>query len=267
MTIDPKISFWFGVWTSILLLVASGTINFDGALPAAYVPLITRWCSILGTINSAILTAASGYSSSKPGPLTSAAPPSITPTVVKVLLAAFALSFLLAGGSPAHARAKPHKHVALIMQAAKPRLTGDLAKDLGIAKPASATDGDTAADKAVGSFGQEVRKITKALVDKAIADVTAASEDAARHNDLIAKPCWDANLKLLQGLPSQWENPPADIGIALGIQIQRDLLNSITGNDVTSLKVACAALWGDQLQIVGKVGALLGIRIATGGLF
>ena len=92
------------------------------------------------------------------------------------------------------------------------------------------------------------------------------SDDAAKHNDAIAKPCWDANLVLLKGLPSQWENPPTDIGLALGIQIQRDLLNSITGNDATSLKVACAALWGDQLKIVANIGALLGIKIATGGL-
>jgi len=62
------------------------------------------------------------------------------------------------------------------------------------------------------------------------------------------------------------ENPPGDIGIALGMQIQRDLLNSITGNDASSLKVACAALWGDQLKIVANIGALLGIKIATGGL-
>jgi hypothetical protein len=112
----------------------------------------------------------------------------------------------------------------------------------------------------------QVRKITKEIVDKAIADVQAASDDAAKHNDTIAKPCWDANLALLKGLPSQWESPPADIGLALGIQIQRDLLNSITGNEATSLKVACAPLWGDQLQIIANVGALLGIKIATGGL-
>jgi hypothetical protein len=118
----------------------------------------------------------------------------------------------------------------------------------------------------MGSFGAKVRAITKELVSKAIADVQAASDDAAKHNDTIAKPCWDANLALLKGLPSQWESPPPDIGIALGIQIQRDLLNSITGNDAGSLKVACAALWGDQLKIVVGVGALLGIKIATGGI-
>jgi hypothetical protein len=99
MTIDPKVSFYFGVWTSILLLVASGGVSFEGVLPAAYVPLITKWCAILGTVNSTILTAANGYSSNKTGPLASSA----TAAVVNVLLAAFALSliFLASSGAPA----------------------------------------------------------------------------------------------------------------------------------------------------------------------
>jgi hypothetical protein len=147
-------------------------------------------------------------------------------------------------------------------------LTGDVAKDLNI-KPTTTAPGPaaTSTDEAMSSFGSQVRKITKEIVDKAIADVQSACDDAAKHNDTISKPCWDANLALLKGLPSQWETPPADIGLALGIKIQRDLLNSITGNDASSLKVACAPLWGDQLKIVANVGALLGIRIATGGLF
>lgn len=172
--------------------------------------------------------------------------------LARILLVAF-LPVAALAGAPAQAQTK---------------LTGNLVRDIAAAKPAStATDGETVTDKAVGSFGQEVRKITKQLVDKAIVDVQAALDDATKHNDAISIPCWQANLDLLKGLPSQWENPPQDIGIALGIQIQRDLLNSITGTDAKSLKVACAALWGDQLKIVANVGALLGVRIATGGLF
>lgn len=177
--------------------------------------------------------------------------------IVNVVLIAFAVSLLLAGAP------------AMAQQVRAPRLTGDVAKDFNLkpVSPSGTTQGATATDDALSSFGQQVRKITKELVDKAITDVQAASDDAAKHNDTISKPCWDANLALLKGLPSQWENPPTDIGIALGIQIQRDLLNSITGNDAGSLKVACAALWGDQIKIVANVGAMLGVKIATGGLF
>jgi hypothetical protein len=158
-------------------------------------------------------------------------------------------------------------------EARKPQVTGDIVADtkanLGIGGPTAATAAPAGSvDAAIGNFNSGIQKITKDLVDKAISDVTAAQTDAQNHNDQISKPCWDANLSLLKSLPSQWENPPpSPIGIALGIQIQRDLLNAITGNEATSLKVACAALWGDQIAIVGKLGALLGIRIATGGVF
>lgn len=250
MQIDPKYSFWFGVFTSILLGLATGAVNLPSSIPHDIATQITGWCAFFGWINSVILTALNGYSSSKSGPLTAIPAPAPT-TIAKVLIVAFALSFLLAG-APANAQTK---------------LTGNIAKDFNLPKPSGpSSDAETSTDKAMGSFGQEVRKITKQLVDKAIVDVQAALDDATKHNDAISIPCWQANLDLLKGLPSQWENPPQDIGIALGIQIQRDLLNSITGTDAKSLKVACAALWGDQLKIVANVGALLGVRIATGGL-
>jgi hypothetical protein len=117
MTIDPKVSFYFGVWTSILLLVASGGISFDGVLPVAYVPLITKWCAILGAINSTILTAANGYSSNKTGPLAPLPTSSITPTVVKVLLAAFARSLIFLAPSGAHAQTRALKFVPALATA------------------------------------------------------------------------------------------------------------------------------------------------------
>jgi hypothetical protein len=59
-------------------------------------------------------------------------------------------------------------------------LTGDVAKDLNI-KPTTTAAGPaaTSTDEAMSSFGSQVRKITKEIVDKAIADVQSASDDAA----------------------------------------------------------------------------------------
>lgn len=174
-----------------------------------------------------------------------APPKGQTAQVIGKVVGAILLAFVIM--SPHHADAQT-------------KLTGNIVNDIK-----SATAAPTVATS-TEDFGTQFRKLTKDLIDKAISDVQAASADADKHGDVIAKPCWDANLKFLQMLPSEWETPPAVVGVALGIQVQRDLLNSITGNDATSLKVACAALWGDQLKIVANVGALLGIRIATGGL-
>lgn len=151
------------------------------------------------------------------------------------------------------------------------KLTGNPKADFSNLAPkpaAPAVTGETKMDTALQNFGDGVRKIEKAVVDKGIDDLTAAIKDAENHDDQISLPCWRANLKLLQSLPSQWETPPTfPVGIALGIQIQRDIINTVTGSDAGSIKVACAALWGDQLKIVANVAGLIGVRIATGGLF
>ena len=68
--IDPRISFWFGVWTSILMLIGGGTVNLAHVIPDAWIPTINAWCVLLGAINSAVLTAMHGYSAPKSGPLT-----------------------------------------------------------------------------------------------------------------------------------------------------------------------------------------------------
>jgi hypothetical protein len=150
-----------------------------------------------------------------------------------------------------------------------PHLTGNIKRDFAPAAPAGSVTatGNGPIDSALGRFNEGVSKIEKKVVDLVIADLNAAIKDATAHNDLISLPCWQAHLLLFNSLPSQWPEPPSlPMGIALSIQVQRDLLNSITGAEATSLKVACAALYGDQLKIIANVGAMLGIRIATGGL-
>jgi hypothetical protein len=250
--IDP---IWITVIATVVAIdhwIGSGKVDLHHVFPDAWIPWIVGWAGFLGGFLDFVVGALTTIISSKPGILISTPPAAAKPLAIIAIV----LGGLFALPSPVYAQTRLRP------------LTGDVAKDIGL-KPVTTGGTSTAAtatDQAMGSFGAQVRKITKEIVDKAIADVQAASDDAAKHNDTIAKPCWDANLALLKGLPSQWETPPADIGLALGIQIQRDLLNSITGNDASSLKVACAPLWGDQLQIVANVGALLGIKIATGGL-
>jgi hypothetical protein len=174
---------------------------------------------------------------------------------------------LLAFAGDAQAQATP------LPKLKPPQITGDVAADtkanFGIKPPSSVTtDGQSPFEKAVTSFNTEVQNIKKEAVTFAITDANAAITDATNHNDQISLPCWQANLKLFQGLPIMWDTPPSEpIGIMLGIQISRDIINSITGNDKDSLKVACAALWGDQAKILLNVGLMLGIKISTGGLF
>lgn len=168
MTIDPRITFWFGAWTSVLLLVASGTINFTGALPELWVPVVTKWCGILGAINSTILTAASGYSSNKSGPMVST-PMSFTPTIVKVLLVAFALSFLVASNQAQAAEVR------------RPAITGNIAADIKT---------DLAGGVAPGAPGQlltgnpekDMQALWKKITSASITDLNYAAAMAKNAN-------------------------------------------------------------------------------------
>jgi hypothetical protein len=69
MQIDPKITFWLGVYTSILLGVATGAVHLPSTIPAHIAADITSWSAFLGWISTVILTAMSGYSSKNTGPL------------------------------------------------------------------------------------------------------------------------------------------------------------------------------------------------------
>lgn len=152
-----------------------------------------------------------------------------------------------------------------LAQAPKPRV--NLPFDplhLNTASPAAAATTNTLAGVNFNTIGQKLQAVAKEVIDKGIADLSAASTDAQNHNDLIAKPCWDAQVAFLKQLPAEWQTPPTDIGPALAIQISRDLLNSITGNDQSSLKVACAALIGDQLSIINQTLALVGVAGVAG---
>ncbi len=268
-------------WTVILSVVVAiemqignGSMSLSHMFPEGWIPYIKAWSANLGSIG-ATWVAVRAYGTKivphdsiaidgqtplifddknkdgKIGAGTTITQLASTAKVVGVLIIAIILSSLVFDHAFAQARIKT------------PQQIGDDIRAVVAPKPEAV---QTTVDSAFSRFNADVQKLTREVIDKAIVDVQAALDDAGKHNDEISKPCWQSNLDLLKGLPTQWENPPASIGIALGIQIQRDLLNSITGTDAKSLKVACAALWGDQLKIVTNVGALIGVRVATGGL-
>lgn len=67
--VSANFSFWFGVLTSVLLAVGAGSFHLAGLSPDS-AKLLSAWAMDIGTINSIILTALHGVSSSASGPLT-----------------------------------------------------------------------------------------------------------------------------------------------------------------------------------------------------
>ncbi len=174
--IDPRATFWFGVWTNVLLLVASMGIDHAPQVVAQYAPTVQWFCMALYKVNNAVLTALVGLSSTQAGPLIKL--PAIPPTIVKILLAAFVLSLFLAS-SPSFAQT----------QARRPALqiTGDVVKDT---KANLSLTGNASAD---------LQALWQKIVGSSINDLTYASAMAASANTAasgVRKQCYDAIIKI-----------------------------------------------------------------------
>lgn len=65
--IDPRFIFWFGVWTNILLFVASYGVDHAPQLIQQYAPTVQWVCGMVGKGNSVLITAFVGLSSNKVG--------------------------------------------------------------------------------------------------------------------------------------------------------------------------------------------------------
>lgn len=93
--VDPKYIMWLGIVVGIEQAIGHGTVSLTNIIPADWAPYVTSWCNLLAFVGTSIMTYQAAVSGPQTGPLLPN-PPSITPTVVKVLLVAFALSFLVA---------------------------------------------------------------------------------------------------------------------------------------------------------------------------
>jgi hypothetical protein len=69
MKVDPVFTFWLGLVTTVLQGVTSGTVHLTGIVPEAYMSTVTAWIGLIVFINMSIMTALTGFSSSKSGPL------------------------------------------------------------------------------------------------------------------------------------------------------------------------------------------------------
>jgi hypothetical protein len=75
MKVDPATLFWISLCTTILQGITSGTVHLTGLIPMEYIPTVTAWIGLFVFVNMSFLTALSGFSSNKSGPL--APPPTV----------------------------------------------------------------------------------------------------------------------------------------------------------------------------------------------
>jgi hypothetical protein len=148
-----------GLLVTIELGVVNGTIKLTNAIPDAWVPRVQAWCGILAAIGGAIITALSRM-------------------VSVVLVTAFALSFLVAGGAAQAqtARRQPVDPLSQLVDKAK----ADFTKKTGV----EAT-GDVPFD------------LLRALDAKLLPDLTYAKKLADATGSKVTSTCYGAWIDMI----------------------------------------------------------------------
>lgn len=257
--VDPKWMVLLGFVINIQKGIGQGAISLTNMVPDSWIPHIVAWNNGLAWAGLMLMTALAALSSSNSGPLISVPNlqlPSIdaAKTIVKVLLVAFALSFLVAGGS-----------------AQAVTLTGNAQADLAAARAAKAKPAPQSPTDVLTKIMNDISKVKAEVITGTVADITAADADAATllnstdpasFKDPIAHACYPAEIKFLQSLPSA-DAPTGSYVLVQLFQRKRDFVAQLQAGIPAYLKLGCAALLGDEIQILTKSLALVGVTLGA----
>lgn len=252
--IDPKFTFWFGVWTNVLTLVAGYGVEHAPPVVAQFAPTVQWFAGFSAQVNAVVLTALVGVSSSKPGPLASVSAGAVKP----VALLAILLSAFFAFSGDAHAQGIKVK----------------LPDPLGLNAKQQAAASNAAAPAGLAKFMSDLANLQTKVVTDVVADITAADADAATltnpndpasFRDPIAHACYPAAIKFLTELPVATAPSGTLVGVQL-FQKKRDFIMQIQAGLPTYLKLGCAPLLGDEAQVFTKLMGLVGINVALNTL-
>jgi|SRR5882762_4671804 len=242
--IDPKFTFWFGIWTNLLVFIAGYGIDHAPTIIQQYAPSVQWVVGMIAQANGVILTALIGISSSKVGPLVSVPASAIKPAVILAILLGGMFAF--PGDASAEIRLKP-----LIATASAVPRTDPLTKFMG-----------------------DLAAIKKEVVDGIVADFNAADADAATltnasdptsFSDPISHACYPAAVKFLLSLPTA-SAPTGQFILVQLFQKKRDFVAQIKAGLPVYLKLGCAPLLGDEAAIFAKLMGLVGVKVGLDAL-
>lgn len=234
--VSNKVSFYFGLWTTILLLVASGSVNLTNVVPADWIPYVQAWSSFLGAINSAILTALNGYASNAAGPLVSKATVDAAKklAIITLMILPALAAMLLA--SPVMAQTK--------------LAAGRSANDGG--PIASSADADPKA--AAGIIGKVLAKPFQDLADLLNGDMDGAIALSTAIPDLQdgnGQACWIA----LRSAGKVFKEHPVPLTFHAATDIEGFRLLVMAANRLCT-NSACTQVFADGANIITAISPL-----------
>lgn len=247
MKIDPRYSFWFGVWTTVLLLIASAAFDLTHMVPAEWIPAVKAWAAGLGAINSAILTALHGYSGPTSGPL--AAPPTMVEArqvmteaqaALKALLVVVASSLVLAllvGDARAQDRAQDRTRTSAQTPAARSVPCIDVLNQI----PPGCTPGQNPITNIVTTL--------EGLLDTA--DAITLSTQIPSIQDPVGSACW----KSFDGLSQVIKAHPLPATLKIAADLEAARLAAIALNQICT-NPNCGQMWTDVTNTVSALNIL-----------
>lgn len=180
--VDPKWIVMLAWLVGVQKGIGQGAISLTNMIPESWIPHVIAWNNGLAWLGVGLMGLLAALSSSSAGPLISVpniALPSVdaTKTVAKILLVAFALSFLVAGGSAqAQIKLKP--------------LTGNIVRDLTPA-PSVAKDTSNIMDATISALSKPFTDIANFIGSDA-AQAVALSTAVPELQDGHGQMCWQA---------------------------------------------------------------------------
>lgn len=224
-TIDPKITFWLGVLTTVFIGISSGTIHLTNMIPETWIPTVTAWSAFFAFMNSAFLTAAAGFSSSARGPIAKL----IDPPKAVVAILAIGMSVLAFGwATPADAQENRAGRL--------PPLINPLNQN----KPQRLTSPQDIA----------------AAIDKLfLPDFQYASALAHATGNKVTAPCWDAWVKLIQARQQQLTGPDGqplikpDPHLVTDLELLSEMLRQLQPD--SDISVGCGAMASATTKDIG----------------
>lgn len=271
--IDPKWAALLSALITFELAIGHGTVSLTHAVPAEWIPAVQAWCNIAAVGGTALSTILSLYSSNATGIMISSSIP--TSTVIKVFIVGLTASLLFLP-TPSRADALTNVKADLAKIGIKPIPT------LKVTKTATAP-AQTSPILTLDQLMSKIEQITATVVSNTITDIQAANADAstvitpavvatsttpavpAVLRDPIAAACYPALIQFLQSMPTSTPTTGTFIAVQL-FQKQRDFVAQVQAGLPTYLKLGCAALLGDEVQIFTAVLGMVGITVGTGGL-
>lgn len=173
--------------------------------------------------------------------------------------------------------------VAILVLGAMLATAGDASAQIKVRLPdplnltQKATPAPSAQPAATGGLSKlmsDLAGLQKKIVDDAIADITAADADAsmlvnpsdpASFRDPISHACYPAAIRFLSELPVA----TAPTGTLIAVQLfqkKRDFIMQIQAGLPVYLKLGCAPLLGDEVQVLTKLMGLVGVKVAMATL-